>query len=148
MGRNFIADDTALCYRTRVHKCSASTSIFKPNCHGKWSGPKMTSGCLKDIWTHRNWDWVLLPDEGVMKTKPLWWLWVAVVGLNSQMLLDYHLQIFSKGEILCPRPRPQVGEETWSSTCYTALRASPGGSRADQGAPAISKQLNYWQDGR
>ena len=123
-----------------VHSCSPSTSMPQPNCHGKWSGPKMTSGCLKDVLTHRNWDWVLLPGEGVRKKKPLWWLLVVVCS-NSQMLLDCLLQIFSKGEILCPRPRPQVGEGTWSSTCYTALRASPGGYRADQGAPVISKQL-------
>ena len=61
---------------------------------------------------------------------------------HFQSLLDcLSPRIFSKGEILYPRPRQPGEEETWRRFCYRARPSWPGGSRAVRGDPAITKIL-------
>ena len=83
-------------------------------------------------------------DEGVVRRLLLLLLVMSSLAemlyLHSLSPLDcWSPPIFSKGEILYPRPRQPGGEETWRRFCYRARPSLPGGSRAVLGDPAIQK---------
>ena len=86
----------------------------------------------------------MLPGAGVARMLLLLLLVVSTLAdrlcLHSLSLLDcWTPRIFSKGEILYPRPRQPVGAGTWRRFCCRARPSWPGGSRAVPGDPAITK---------
>ena len=96
------------------------------------------------ILSYRSWDWVRSPGAGVVRRLLLLLLVMLSLAemlcLHSRLLLDcWTPRIFSKGEILYPRPRQPVGEGTWRRFCCRARPSWPGGSRAVPGDPAITK---------
>ena len=96
------------------------------------------------ILSYRSWDWVRSPGAGVVRRLLLLLLVMLSLAemlcLHSLSLLDcWTPRIFSKGEILYPRPRQPVGEGTWRRFCCRARPSWPGGSRAVPGDPAITK---------
>ena len=96
------------------------------------------------ILSYRSWDWVRWPGVGVVRRLLLLLEVMSslaeILCLHSQSLLDcWTPRIFSKGEILYPRPRQPVGEGTWRRFCCRARPSWPGGSRAVPGDPAITK---------
>ena len=96
------------------------------------------------ILSYRSWDWAMWPGAGVARRLLLLRLVMSSLAdllcLHSLSLLDcWTPRIFSKGEILYPRPRQPVGEGTWRRFCCRARPSWPGGSRAVPGDPAITK---------
>ena len=98
------------------------------------------------ILSYRSWDWVRWPGVGAVRRLLLLLLVMSslaeMICLHSRSLLDcWTPRIFSKGEILYPRPHQPVGEGTWRRFCCRARPSWPGGSRAVRGDPAITKIL-------
>ena len=112
---------------------------------------------------YRSWGWASWLRGAATRNSrprrprlPRWWgdrwgsnLRPRVVCSRSRPLQDYLCS--SRGGILCPRPRPPAGEETWTRSCcrarpsWRAAWCGRGGRRAARGvlgAPADTSLVN------
>ena len=128
------------------------------------SSQTLVSDCVHndDHSAYRSWGWASwLRGVATRNSRPRrprlprWWgdrwgsnLRPRVVCSRSRPLQDYLCS--SRGGILCPRPRPPAGEETWTRSCcrarpsWRAAWCVPGARRAARGvlgAPAADSWL-------